>query len=644
VIGEEQTVGSARAPRWRIWLLVVLALAAVGSLLALVLTLSNADRQRDAALGAQRRSYDVMVLTRTLGGSIARAEASLGRYVISGDRALGQLYADEWKSAGAQLDRLDRITAADAGQQRSIDALRTAFLERGEKLDVIALSTRYGRNAQALARYYAARRAPALDEIARRLDGINDRERQLLDRRTTAAERSVSRSSRIAGILAVFGALLVVGAAGLGWITVRSLAEAAVAEDEADAARIRAAELAAAVDAATAELRAQEARLRQVQKMQAVGQLTGGIAHDFNNMLAVVTGGLELAQRLLDSNPAAARRHLTSAAEGANRAAALTRRLLAFSREQALKPEPLEPAGLIAGMRDLLDRTLGDAITVAFADDGAGWRVRADKVELENALLNLAVNARDAMNGRGELTVSTGAVALADGEVAGLTAGEYCALAVTDTGCGMTREVAERVFEPFFTTKEVGKGTGLGLSQVFGLARQLGGSVSIDTSPGRGTTVTMYLPRDVTEDSTAPVAVPTPPQMTPRSRAILVVEDDPRVLATTLSALAELGHRPRGCGDPLAVPALLDTMGDVDLIVSDVLMPRRTGPEMIAALPPRWRATPVLYVTGFTGEVDASAFEGRPVLRKPYTLAALQAALAEALAGSPDEPHVLAAE
>jgi CheY-like chemotaxis protein len=204
--------------------------------------------------------------------------------------------------------------------------------------------------------------------------------------------------------------------------------------------------------------------------------------------------------------------------------------------------------------------------------------------------------------------------------------------------------VAERVFEPFFTTKEVGKGTGLGLSQVFGLARQLGGSVSIDTSPGRGTTVTMYLPRDVTEDSTAPVAVPTPPQMTPRSRAILVVEDDPRVLATTLSALAELGHRPRGCGDPLAVPALLDTMGDVDLIVSDVLMPRRTGPEMIAALPPRWRATPVLYVTGFTGEVDASAFEGRPVLRKPYTLAALQAALAEALAGSPDEPQVLAAE
>jgi signal transduction histidine kinase/CheY-like chemotaxis protein len=624
-------------------LLVVLALAAIGSLLALVVTLTTADRQRDAALDAQRRSYQIMVLTRTLSGSIAHAEASLGRYVISADRVLGQLYADEWKSADAQLERLDRITGADIDQQRQMDALRRAFLKRREQLDLIALATRYGRNAQALARYYAARRAPALAEIGRQLDGINDRERILLDRRTTAAAASVSRSSRIAGILAGFGALLVIGAAGLGWITVHSLSNAAVAEDEADAAHRRAAELAAAVDEATAELRAQEARLRQVQKMQAVGQLTGGIAHDFNNMLAVVIGGIELARRLLDSNPQAARRHLDSAAEGADRAAALTRRLLAFSREQALKPEPLEPAVLIADMRDLLDRTLGDGVSVTLRNGGQGWRVRADKVEMENAVLNLAVNARDAMDGRGELTISTGAVTLGDGEVAGLGAGEYCTLAVTDTGCGMTPEVAERVFEPFFTTKDVGKGTGLGLSQVFGLARQLGGGVSIDTALGQGTTVTMHLPRDLAGVSARPPAPPALLQAAPRSRSILVVEDDPRVLSTTLGALAELGHRARGCDDPLTAPALLEAMGEVDLIVSDVLMPRQTGPELVAGLPPRWRGTPVLFVTGYAGEVDSSAFADHPVLRKPFTLAALEAALAQALT-DPPAPETLAAE
>ena len=624
-------------------LLVVIVLAAIVSLAALVLTLSNANRQRDAALDAQRRSYNVMVLTRTLSGSIARAEASLGRYVISGDRALGQLYSDEWESAGAQLDRLDRITGADAVQQRRIDALRAAYLKRGEKLDLIALATRYGRNAQALARYYAARRAPALEEIARQLDGINDRERFLLDRRTAAATRSVSRSSRIAGILAGFGALLLVGAAALGWLTVQSLAEAAVAEDEADAARIRAAELAAAVEAATAELRLQEARLRQVQKMQAVGQLTGGIAHDFNNMLAVVTGGLELARRVLNSDPAAARRHLDSAAEGASRAAALTRRLLAFSRDDVSKPEWFRPAALVADMRDLIDRTLGDAITVTLRDESAGWGVRADKGELENAVLNLAVNARDAMEGRGDLIIATGAVTLGDNEAAGLAAGDYCTLAVTDTGCGMTPEIAERVFEPFFTTKEVGKGTGLGLSQVFGFSRRMGGGVSIDTAPGQGATVTLHLPRDLAGASEAAIA-PTPAlQAAPRGRRILVVEDDPRVLATTLGALTELGHDPHGCGDPLSAPALLDTMGEVDLIMTDVLMPRQTGPELIAALPARWRDTPVLFVTGYAGEADPATFGGHAVLRKPFTLAALEAALGEALATPPNKAQVLAA-
>ena len=625
--------------------MVVLALAGAAVLVALILTLSGANRERDRALALQSDSYDVMILARTLSGTIARAEASLGRYVISGDRQLGQVYTSDWQAAQAQLERLSRLTGGEPEQQRRIKRLRTAYQMRGEELKVVALSTHYRKNNQALALYHRARQAPALAAIERELDLITGYERMLLDQRTTAALTSVRNASRIAGVLAGFGILLVLGAVSLGWIIVRTTRERAQAEAEADAASQRADEMAAAVAQATGELRVQEARLRQVQKMEAVGQLTGGIAHDFNNMLAVVTGGLELAARALAHNPAAARRHIESAAEGANRAAALTRRLLSFSREESLKPEPIEVAQLVAGMRDLLDRTLGDGVTVMFRDESRGWRVRADRVQLENALLNLAVNARDAMNGRGELTVVIGAATLAQGAVGGCAAGDYVRIAVYDTGCGMTPEVAERVFEPFFTTKEVGKGTGLGLSQIFALVQQLGGEVGIDSTPGRGTVVTLHLPRDeaaALEASRPELAVvDARPQ---RALEILVVEDDPRVLAATMGALQELGHRPRACDDPLAAPAALEEAGGVDLLVSDVLMPRQTGPEMVAGLTDRWPDMAVLFVTGFAGEVGTNDLLGRPVLRKPYTLAGLERAIAEAMAGHQAPPEQIAAE
>ena len=629
--------------RWRAITLVVMALAGAIVLIGLISTLSGANRERDRALALQGHSYDVMILARTLSGTIARAEASLGRYVIAGDEDehLGQLYADQWATARAQLDRLDRITSDD--QQARVDALRGVFLVRGEELDTIALSTRYGKNAQALALYYRARQAPTLAAIDARLDAISVAERILLDQRSAAAAAGVAQASTVAGGLAIFGILLVLGAIGLGFITVRSLRERAQAEAEADAASQRADELAAAVEEATGELRTQEARLRQVQKMEAIGQLTGGIAHDFNNMLAVVTGGLELAARALPADPVAARRHVDSAAEGATRAAELTRRLLAFSREDSLKPEAVPLAELVVGMRDLLDRTLGDGVTVALRDRSMGWRVRADRVQLENALLNLAVNARDAMAGRGQLTITTGAVALADGEAADRPAGDYVTITVADTGCGMTPEVAERVFEPFFTTKEVGKGTGLGLSQLFALVRQLGGHVGIATAPGQGTAVTLHLPRD--ESMAEPAAGPVLAAIGPgaaRPLDILVVEDDPRVLAATMAALAELGHRAVACADPLAAPAALEASGGADLLVSDVLMPRQTGPEMTAALASRWPTLSVLFVTGFAGDTAAADLDGHTVLRKPFTLAALDRAIGEAVHAR--QPDAIAAE
>ena len=648
--GAFEPLGEAKGgpdARWRSLALVAVAALAAAVLIALIGTLASVSRQRDRALFAQTHSFGVMNLARSLSGTIARSEASLGRYVVSGDKALGRRYVDQWALADTQLAQLARVTRDNAEQQQLLGDLRRAFQQRGAELSLVALSTNYRKDQQAYARFYKAGTAPSLEAIDSGLQRIIDSERNLLSSRSAAASAAVARSNTLAKVLAVFGSLLVVGAILLGWLTTQAMGERAQAEREVAQERERAAELEEAVAQATAELREQEAKLRQGQKMEAVGQLTGGIAHDFNNMLAVVLGGLELSRRQLHSDPAGAERHLESAAEGAHRAAALTRRLLAFSREEPLKLEPIAPGTLIAGMRDLLDRTLGDTITVTTQDASGGWELCADRHQLENAILNLAVNARDAMEGRGALTVTAGRKTLSAGDVGSCAAGEYVTISVTDTGCGMTPEVVERVFEPFFTTKPVGKGTGLGLSQTFAFARQVGGEVSVHSSPGAGTTVTLFLPRRPADIVAEPVEQAAPESVPVISGLeILVVEDDPRVLSATLGALEELGHRAHGCDDPLKAPAMLGALPQVELIVSDVLMPGQTGPEMVAGLRGQHGHVAVLFVTGFAGEAGGQAeFGGHHVLRKPYTLAGLERAVARAISTARAAPaHGIAAE
>jgi CheY-like chemotaxis protein len=270
--------------------------------------------------------------------------------------------------------------------------------------------------------------------------------------------------------------------------------------------------------------------------------------------------------------------------------------------------------------------------------------VRADRVQLENVVLNLAVNARDAVDGRGTITIRTGAATLAAGAIGSCAAGDYVTVAVGDDGCGMTPEVAERVFEPFFTTKDASRGTGLGLSQIFAFVHQQGGEITIDTAPGDGTIVTLYLPRDTTVAAAPAIeAVPVAAEASEAGYDILVVEDDPRVLAATTGALEELGHRTIPCPDPLAAPDLLARHPEVHLVVTDVLMPRQTGPEMVAGLLPRFPHVAVMFVTGFAGEANAAEFGDHAVLRKPFTLAGLERAVADTMRGRLP-PEQIAAE
>ncbi|QDX25854.1 response regulator [Sphingomonas suaedae] len=636
---------------WRAASMILLALLGIAVLIGLVANQRLADGQREIALSRQSESYEVMVLAQSLGATLARAEATLGRYVVAGDDAVGRDFVAEWQAAGGQIALLERRVRSDAGQRDRLARLRAAYAARGDELAQIARNTNVRRNQAAYAYYNEARRSPHLAALSREIGAIFEAERVRLRQRAEQARATGADAVAETRNLMLFGVLLVLGAIVLGWLNLRAVRERAAAAAEAEAQRRRTTELEAAVARATASLQAEareraaaEAQLRQAQKMEAVGQLTGGIAHDFNNMLAVVLGGIELAKRNLPEDAGDAARHIDNAAEGASRAAALTRQLLGFARSEALAPEAIEPGELIAGMSNLLDRTLGEGISVETRCESAGWHVWADRVQLENALLNLAVNARDAMDGRGTLTISCGHVPL-DGDHGGACApGDYVRLSVTDTGSGMSKEVMERVFEPFFTTKPVGKGTGLGLSQIFGFVRQSGGEVVIDSAVGEGTTVTMLLPCHAakTDESAAPERIG--PQGAPGDALdILVVEDDPRVLSATLAALEELGHRPVECDDPLKAPRIIAGLRTLDLILTDVIMPGQTGPEMIAALEPQLDGVAILYVTGYAGEAEQDRFGGRPVLRKPFTLAGLEQALVDALAWRPAQSDATSA-
>jgi PAS domain S-box-containing protein len=366
-----------------------------------------------------------------------------------------------------------------------------------------------------------------------------------------------------------------------------------------------------------------EAQLRQAQKMEAVGQLTGGVAHDFNNLLTVIVGNLDFAAGPASKDPelaAAVDRALSAAETGA----ALTHRLLAFSRQQALQPENTDLNQVVRGMTDLLRRTLGEDVEIGIRLDDELWPALADRSQVESALLNLAINARDSMPDGGKLTIETANTQL-DADYAARNAevapGDYAVLVVSDTGGGMTPEVAERALEPFFTTKGIGKGSGLGLSMIYGFAKQSGGHLKIYSEPGHGTTVRLYLPRTATREATAEIAA-APSKSERGTEAVLVVEDDPDVRQLAAAQLRSLGYQVLEAPDGASAVTLLEGGARIDLLFTDVVMPGGMNGQQLAEKARELRPQlKVLFTSGYTpdsiahqGKIDPGVF----LLSKPY--------------------------
>ncbi|WP_337266888.1 PAS domain S-box protein [Oryzifoliimicrobium ureilyticus] len=376
----------------------------------------------------------------------------------------------------------------------------------------------------------------------------------------------------------------------------------------------------------TEELRKSEERLRQSQKMEAIGQLTGGIAHDFNNNLAIIMSGLNLLKkRFMRGDTRDVERLIDGATEGAQKAANLVQRLLAFSRRQPLSPEPLDCNNLINGMSELLSRSIGKHIEVKMELSDDLWWTTADHVQLENALLNLAVNARDAMPDGGVLSISTRNVTVSGNSLRnhGIPAGEYVRISIADNGTGMPDEVREKAFEPFFTTKSVGKGSGLGLSQVFGFVRQSGGYIRLESQLGHGTVVTIQLPRLIGHKPSIVKSSPHGPDFQGGGQKILVVEDEDRVRYFANECLRELGYDVTLASGSAEAIQIVNTGRKFDLLFTDVVMPGMNGRKLADALVKLQPDLKVIYASGYTGDavmLNNALDPERNFLQKPYTI------------------------
>jgi signal transduction histidine kinase len=530
----------------------------------------------------------------------------------------------------ANLNALIESTAADSEQQARARLVEADVHAKFAELRRTITLARENRLEESVAIVKGGDGRRSMDAIRAALNTIAQVEVDAL-----AGQRGVAaQERRFIVVLIVVALLATLAAAVTIWTTTRSFVTGLASE--------------------TKTRQEAEATLRQVQKMEAVGQLSGGIAHDFNNLLTIIIGNLDtLKRRVANATKDQDASHLAAtiakpiemAMQGARSAAELTQRLLAYSRQQPLSPARIDANHLVAGVSELLRRTVGEAIAVETVLAGGLWQTFVDRHQLESALVNLVINARDAMPDGGRITIETANVYLDDAYTArfgDIAAGQYVMLSVSDTGHGMAREVLDRAFEPFFTTKEPGKGTGLGLAMVHGFVKQSGGHVRIYSEPGVGTTVKMYLRRLVATDRAAAVPAERAPKLASGTRAkagetILFVEDNAAVREYGVAALEDLGFRVIEAGTADAALKAFEEAERIDLLFTDVVLPgAMNGRKLAEQILEKRPALPVLYTTGYTrnaivhnGQLDADVF----LLNKPYTQQELTRKIRELLDG-----------
>ncbi|MDF7776646.1 CHASE3 domain-containing protein [Sphingomonas sp. AOB5] len=547
------------------------------------------------------------------------AETGQRGYLITRDPEYQRPYIEGKKRLTVDLQTLRDLLADNPAQLARHDRLADLAQRRVARLD-IGVGRAKDLSYEPGADMRGGVGKPLMDASRATIAEMLSAESQLLDQRIATVQRQAWQ-------LSVWLILCLVATALLAWFATRNARERATAAITAGEA-LETANARLMEEAAQRE--AVEAQVRQMHKMESVGQLTGGIAHDFNNMLAIVIGSLDMAKRRMAKDPRKAEASIDNAMQGAERAAQLTARLLAFSRQQPLAPQALDANKLVGGMSELLRRTIGETVQFETVLAGGLWPAFIDAGQLESTLVNLCVNGRDAMPEGGRLTIETANTHLDEGYAAShneVTPGQYVMVSVTDTGIGMPADVIERAFDPFFTTKGVGKGTGLGLSQVFGFVKQSGGHVKIYSEPGVGTTVKLYLKRHFgAAEQVTTVAHEGDLPRAKSGETVLVVEDEERVRQLSVETLRELGYSVVHAGTPNAALELIRSEPRIDLLFTDVVMPEMNGrqlAERAAAIRPGLK---VLYTTGYTrnsivhnGVLDHDVH----FLAKPFTVAQL---------------------
>jgi signal transduction histidine kinase/ActR/RegA family two-component response regulator len=622
-LAREGEVRSSRTPVDRPLLGLIIGFAIIVAMVATSIWLLDSQRR---ATGMVTHSFVVEQRLSSVLANLQDAETGQRGYLLTGRTEFLEPYDSSIANLGREFIQLHQLLADNPEQQASLTRLQASAEQRQDVLVQTIAEFRQGRGLD-LAKLQRGKRL--MDDIRLQVAGMKTEEQELLLARNGAVRL---RTSGLAAALALSVlAIIALGVFAFGRGRRQQSATLAANRSLADANQQL------IIEAETRQ--AAELQVNQLQKMEAVGKLTGGIAHDFNNMLTIVIGSLETAKRRAGDAKRVAT-CIDNAMEGATRAAQLTARLLAFSRQQPLEPRTVDANKLVGGMSELLRRTIGEHLRIETVLAGGLWPALVDPVQLENAILNLCVNARDAMPGGGRLTIETANAHLDDEYARGnaeAAAGQFVLISVTDTGTGMPQEVIDRAFDPFFSTKGVGQGTGLGLSQVHGFVKQTGGHVKIYSEPGVGTTIKLYLPRHF--GGAAATAAPQSVSDIPQARdheVVLVVEDEDQVRHLAVEHLRELGYTVVQAADASQALAVLTLQPKVDLLFTDIIMPDVNGRELAERCLRERPSLKVLYTTGYTRNAivhNGMLDPGVAFLPKPFTLETLARKVRQVLDG-----------